>query len=73
MAHFSKLVRPGAVRIASGEVDNLPNVAFKTTDGSKVLVVANTGNQTKNFSIQFAGKSAEASLQAGSVATYYWK
>jgi glucosylceramidase len=36
IAHASKFVRPGAVRISSDNVAGLPNVAFKNTDGSTV-------------------------------------
>src|SRR6202012_155888 len=36
MAHASKFVRPGSVRIASNNPEVLPNVAFKTPDGKKV-------------------------------------
>src|SRR5208282_6922188 len=35
IAHASKFVRPGSVRIASNIPAGLPNVAFKTPDGGK--------------------------------------
>ncbi|HEY2580622.1 MAG TPA: glycoside hydrolase family 30 beta sandwich domain-containing protein, partial [Mucilaginibacter sp.] len=41
VAHASKFVRPGSTRIASDENETLPNVAFKTPAGKKVLIVAN--------------------------------
>lgn len=70
MAHFSKFVRPGAVRIASSELTDLPNVAFKTTGGKKVLIVANSSKQTQVFNIRIKAKSTTVSLAAKSVATY---
>jgi glucosylceramidase len=72
IAHASKFVRPGAVRIASDEVNPLPNVAFKNTDGSKVLIVFNAENASQTFNIQFNGKMVTSTLPGGAVATYVW-
>ncbi len=72
MAHVSKFVRPGSVRIASNETGGISNVAFKTPSGKKVLIVSNTSKQKQAFSIRYKNKSASFSLSAGSVATYYW-
>lgn len=41
IAQASKFVRPGSVRVASNLVDGLPNVAFVTPSGKKVLIVLN--------------------------------
>ena len=41
LAHASKFVRPGSIRIGSNDLDQLPNVAFKTPTGEKVLIVSN--------------------------------
>ncbi|MCW3117069.1 MAG: glucosylceramidase [Chitinophagaceae bacterium] len=73
LAHASKFVRPGSIRIASGETDRVANVAFKTPDGKIVLVASNTTPETQTFIIRYKGKSAITSLTAGSVATYWWK
>ncbi len=73
MAHASKFVRPGSVRIASDLLANLPNVAFKTPDDKKVLIVANTGASAQTFNIGYGLKHATATLNAGSVATYVWQ
>ena len=72
IAHASKFVRPGAVRIASPDEATLPNVAFKNTDGSKVLIVLNSGGGTQTFNIQFNGKIVTTTLFSGAVATYVW-
>lgn len=72
MAHASKFVRPGSVRIASNETKAISNVAFKTPGGKKVLIVSNTTNQKQIFAIRYKGKIANTSLPAGSVATYLW-
>jgi glucosylceramidase len=72
IAHASKFVRPGAVRIASDNSTTLPNVAFKNTDGSKVLIVLNNGTTAQTFNIKFNSKIASTTLNAGAVATYKW-
>jgi len=72
MAHVSKFVRPGSVRIASNETEGISNVAFKTPAGKKVLIVSNTSKQKQSFSIRYKNKSASVELTAGSVATYHW-
>lgn len=72
IAHASKFVRPGAVRISSTDETSLPNVAFKNTDGSKVLIVLNTSNTAQSFNIQFNGKTVTSALAGGAVATYIW-
>ncbi|RQO67222.1 glucosylceramidase [Pedobacter sp. KBW01] len=72
IAHASKFVRPGSVRIASNELNGLANVAFKTPDGKYVLVVANTGKDAAAFNISQNGKTYAATLDKGAVATYLW-
>lgn len=73
IAHASKFVPAGSVRIASNISGNLQNVAFITPSGSKVLIVENDGQAAEIFNIKFDGKWVTTSLQGGSVATYTWK
>lgn len=72
IAHASKFVPPGSVRISSTSVDNLHNVAFRTPEGKKVLVVVNDNESDKAFSIQYRNKLAATSLPAGAVGTFVW-
>lgn len=72
IAHASKFVRPGAVRIASDMQNTLLNVAFKNTDGSKVLIVINTAGTSQLFNIRFNSKMVNTTLAGGAVATYVW-
>jgi glucosylceramidase len=72
LAHASKFVRPGSVRIDSNLPDNLPNVGFKTPEGKKVLIVLNDKNTIQNFNIKFNGKIITTSLAQGAVGTYVW-
>ena len=72
VAHASKFVPPGSVRIASNIVGNLYNVAFKTPGGRKVLIVENDGTTEADFNIRFNGQWASTNLAAGAVGTYVW-
>jgi len=72
IAHASKFVRPGSVRIHSNMVPNLPNVAFETPDKKIVLIAVNDGSTDQDFSVRFEGKVFATSLRAGAVGTYVW-
>ena len=72
IAQASKFVRPGSVRVASNLVDGLPNVAFVTPLGKKVLIVLNDSDHTTTFAIKFKSKIAVASLPKGAVGTFVW-
>ena len=71
VAHASKLVRPGSVRVASNLLPGLSNVAFKTPDGM-ALIVANTSREAQTFNVQCHDQSFTATLDAGSVGTFTW-
>ncbi len=72
IAHASKFVRPGSIRIDSTNLTDLPNVAFKTPDGKKVLIVLNSSNATQSFNIKYGSKYMDSSLTAGAVGTFVW-
>ena len=72
VAHSSKFVRPGSVRVATNLPTNLPNVAYKTPNGKRVLVVLNSGPTLQAFNIEYKGKVVSTPLYGGSVATYIW-
>jgi glucosylceramidase len=72
VAHFSKFVRPGSVRIGSGELEQLSTAAFLTPDGRVVLVVANTGNFSKPFDIEYHNQFIKTTMPSESVGTYVW-
>jgi glucosylceramidase len=72
IAQASKFVPSGSVRIASTEADNLPNVAFITPEGKRILIVLNDSEVKATFAIQISGKNAIASLPAKSVGTFIW-
>jgi len=72
IAHASKFVVPGSVRISSNISGNLQNVAFKTPSGKKVLIVENDGTDITTFNIRFNGKWVTPTIAGGTVATYIW-
>jgi len=72
IAQASKFVPAGSVRISSTAAVNLPNVAFKTPAGKKVLIVLNEGSAVQGFNIKYKGKWVYTSLGVGEVATYTW-
>ena len=73
IAHASKLVRPGSVRIKSNYINDLPNVAFKTPNNEIVVIVANNTSVDKSFNIKTLDQPITTSLKAGAVGTYVWK
>ena len=76
LAHFSKFVRPGAFRIHSRPDQVLMNmdfVAFRNTDGTKVLVAANYNDAYKTFTVRQGNRSFSYSLAPKSVVTLVWR
>ncbi|MBY0487295.1 MAG: glucosylceramidase [Flavobacteriaceae bacterium] len=70
IAHASKFVPAGSVRIGSSQSGNLNNVAFKTPSGKIALIVENDGTSSEIFNIKYNGKWVTTTLNGGSVATY---
>lgn len=71
IAHASKFIRSGSVRIGSTYLNNLPNVAFKTPEGRIVVLVLNDSQSVQTFRIKVGTTTTYSSyLQAGSVGTY---
>jgi glucosylceramidase len=73
VAHASKAVRPGSVRVASDEPDGLRTVAYLTPEGRVVLIARNGGLTAKTFGIRQASRTFRATLPAGAVGTFVWK
>lgn len=72
IAHASKFVPTGSVRISSNNSGNLNTVAFKTPAGKKVLLIENDGETTTLFNIKYNGTWITTSLEGNSVGTYIW-
>jgi glucosylceramidase len=72
IGHASKFVRAGAVRIASNLSGSIQNVAFKNSDGSKVLIALNNGSSSTSFKVKWGAESFTYTLAAGAVVTFKW-
>jgi glucosylceramidase len=70
IAHISKFVPPGSVRIRSNISEGLQNVAFKTPVGKKVLIALNESASAASFNISIHGRTAAVNLPAGAVGTF---
>ncbi len=72
VAHAARFVRPGSVRIASNTLPTLPNVAFKTPGGRRVLIVLNNSQARLTLNVSHRGKLATSALNSNAVGTYVW-
>lgn len=72
IAHASKFVPPGSVRIGSNIAGSVHNAAFKTPENKIVVVAVNDSDQPVNFNLGYKEQWAPVSLPAGAVATYVW-
>lgn len=72
IAHASKFVDAGAIRIDSNELESLSNVAFLNPDGKKVLIALNDSANPISFKIQEKEKVIYATLNPGSTGTWVW-
>jgi glucosylceramidase len=74
-AHYSRFIRPGAVRIWSTDTgDDIKNVAFRNPDGgSIVLVLINGKTSAHEVSVQQGQLRFRYAMPAESVATFVWQ
>lgn len=69
IAHASKFVRPGSVRVESNLIEGLPNVAYKTPNGGVTAIIQNTSKSEKTIDVNAGNKTKTITLKAGAVAT----
>jgi glucosylceramidase len=72
IAHASKFITPGSVRIESTNNGSLFSVAAKRPDGKKVMIVLNEDKKEQSFNIRYQGKWALIKLPGECVGTYIW-
>jgi glucosylceramidase len=72
LGHASKFLRPGAVRIASGQGD-IKTVAFKNTDGSVVLYAVNSNSSSDTLKLEWNNQWAVSTIPARSIMTFRWE
>ena len=72
IAHASKFVPAGSVRISSTVTSVLQTAAFLTPDQKKVLIIENDDQAQDIINIRFNGKWVTTTVPAGAVCTYVW-
>lgn len=73
IAHFSKFVRPGSIRIGSdGSADGIRCLAFIRPDGRRVAELINSRESNSSIQIDWKGKALELSLPPISISTLLW-
>ena len=72
LGHYSKFVKPGAVRIGSTVDGNIWDVAFRNPDGSIIVIAVNDdwGTGSQRFNLQSGGNEFSYDLPAGAVVTF---
>ena len=70
LAHFSKYIRPGAVRIGFENPDpSLMITAALNPDGSIAVVMLNMNPESKNINLSIADRSVEVQISAQAIQT----
>jgi glucosylceramidase len=70
VAHASKFVDAGSIRIDSTEPEGLANVAFQRPDGKIVLIVLSESKEVKEFAIKYGELSGVSVMNPGAVTTF---
>jgi glucosylceramidase len=70
IGHFSKYIRPGAVRIGSSRyTDQLETVAFRNPDGQIAVVILNRGDVELPYFLRTQGELAQGAIPAHAIQT----
>ena len=72
IAHASKFVPAGSVRISSTVTSVLQTAAFLTPEQKKVMIIENDDQAQDIINIRFNGKWVTTTVPAGAVCTYVW-
>ena len=70
IAHASKFVSPGSIRLHSSISSILPNVSFLTPENKIAIIILNDSNSKIRFNIILDDKDINSSLNAGAVGTF---
>jgi glucosylceramidase len=73
LAHFSKFVRPGAIRLeTTGAAKGVRVMTFATPEGGYVAQLLNSRSASGDVNLQAKGKTVRLSLPARSITTLVW-
>jgi glucosylceramidase len=74
LAHFSKFVRPGAVRIGTtGAANGVRCMAFQSKEGGMIAQVMNSTKKPATVRLDWHGSALSLKLPALSITTCLWK
>ncbi|MBZ5544911.1 MAG: hypothetical protein LAO07_14720, partial [Acidobacteriia bacterium] len=74
LAHFSKFVRPGAVRVETkGAIKGVRCLTFKAPEGGMVAELLNSRKTDATVGLEAGGRSLSVALPALSITTLEWK
>ena len=73
LAHFSKFVRPGAVRVeTAGKAKGVRVMTFQTPEGGHVAQLLNSLKENTDVNLESMGKMLHLTLPARSITTATW-
>jgi glucosylceramidase len=73
LAHFSRFVRPGAVRVeTTGGAKDIRVMTFQTPEGGYVAELLNSRSENADVNLETKGKTLHLSLPAQSITTATW-
>ena len=73
LAHFSRYVRPGAVRVGvAGRLDGVRALAFEAPGGGTVAQLLNSRSQAARVEVEWKGRTLALDLPARSITTARW-
>jgi glucosylceramidase len=72
VAHASKFVTPGSVRIESSTGTSVTNAVFLRPDGKKVMLAVNENGAAVSVNLKYKGKWAVVTIPGNAVASYIW-
>jgi glucosylceramidase len=73
LAHFSRYVRPGAVRVGvAGRLDGVRALAFEAPDGGEVAQLLNSRSHPARVEVEWKGRTLALDLPARSITTARW-
>ena len=73
LSHFSKFVRPGAVRVGTtGSLKGIRCIAFQSKDGGMVAEVMNSRTQPSAITLKWKNESLHLNLPAMSITSAVW-
>jgi glucosylceramidase len=74
LAHFSKFVRPGSVRLAvTGQAKGARCLAFKSPEGGLIAELINSRDASSEVNLDFGPQTLHVELPAYSITTCLWR